>query len=59
MDDELKYVGRAVKKVDARKLATGRAAFTDDVEMRGMLHAKLLYSPYAHARIRELDTSQA
>lgn len=59
MDDELKYVGRAVKKVDARKLATGRAAFTDDVEMRGMLHAKLLYSPYAHARIRELDTSEA
>ena len=59
MDDELKYVGHAVKKVDARKLATGRAAFTDDIEMRGMLHAKLLYSPHAHARIREIDTSQA
>jgi putative selenate reductase molybdopterin-binding subunit len=59
MVDELKYVGRAVKKVDARKLATGRAAFADDVKMRGMLHARLLYSPYAHARIREIDTSQA
>jgi len=37
--------------VDARKLANGRALFTDDVELRGMLEARLLYSPYAHARI--------
>ena len=59
MGEELKYVGRPVGKVDARKLANGRAAFTDDVEARGMLHARMLYSPHAHARIREIDTERA
>ena len=55
MSEELKYVGRAVKKIDADKLARGRAAFTDDFELRGMLNAKLLYSPHAHARIAEIE----
>src|SRR2546421_5505518 len=59
MSEELKYVGRAVKKIDADKLARGRAAFTDDFELRGMLYAKLLYSPHAHARIAEIDTARA
>lgn len=59
MSEELKYVGRDVRKVDAVKLATGRALFTDDVELRGMLHARLLYSPHAHARILNIDTRRA
>lgn len=45
--------------MDAVKLATGRALFTDDVELRGMLHARLLYSPHAHARILNIDTRRA
>ena len=43
MSETLKYVGRNVRKVDAQKLAAGRALFTDDIELRGMLQAKLLY----------------
>jgi len=52
-------VGHSPAKVDAVKLARGRAAFTDDIELRGMLHAKLLTSPHAHARIRCIDASRA
>ncbi|HJT57496.1 MAG TPA: molybdopterin cofactor-binding domain-containing protein, partial [Ktedonobacteraceae bacterium] len=56
---ELSIVGKAERKVDAVKLATGKPAFVDDVELRGMLHARLLTSPHAHAVIRDIDVSQA
>ena len=55
----LTVVGRPERKVDAVKLATGRGTFTDDVFMRGLLHAKILTSPHAHARIVSIDTSKA
>jgi putative selenate reductase molybdopterin-binding subunit len=52
-------VGKPEPKVDAIKLAQGKPAFTDDLEMRGMLYAKILTSPVAHARIKKIDTSKA
>jgi putative selenate reductase molybdopterin-binding subunit len=52
-------VGRSEPKVDAVKLVKGRPVFTDDIVMPGMLHAALLTSPYAHARIRAIDTDLA
>ncbi|MCS7248245.1 MAG: molybdopterin-dependent oxidoreductase [Anaerolineales bacterium] len=52
-------VGKPEKKVDAIKLAQGKPAFTADFEMRGLLYAKVLRSPYAHARIKRIDTSRA
>lgn len=52
-------VGKPKVKVDAVKLALGKPAFTDDIEMRGMLHAKIKKSPVAHARIASIDTSKA
>src|ERR1017187_3264277 len=52
-------VGRNVRKVDGVKLVTGGAAFTDDVQIPGMLHGKILPSPHAHARIRRIDTTKA
>jgi len=52
-------VGKPEKKVDAVKLVQGKPAFTDDVEMRNMLVAKVLHSPVAHARIRRIDASKA
>ncbi|MFC1996374.1 molybdopterin-dependent oxidoreductase [Chloroflexota bacterium] len=57
--EELKSVGKPEPKVDAIKLAQGKPAFTADIEMRGMLHAKVLQSPHAHAIIKSIDTSQA
>ncbi len=56
---ETQVVGKPETKVDAVKLAKGKPAFTDDVELRGMLHAKMLYSPHAHARILAIDDSRA
>ncbi|MCJ7583748.1 MAG: molybdopterin-dependent oxidoreductase [Anaerolineales bacterium] len=52
-------VGKPEVKVDAVKLAQGKPAFAADIELRGMLHAKVLHSPHAHARIKKIDTSEA
>ncbi len=52
-------VGKPEPKVDAIKLVQGKPAFTADFEMRGMLYAKVLQSPHAHARIVKIDASKA
>lgn len=52
-------VGKPEKKVDAQKLVQGKPAFADDIELRGMLYAKVLFSPVAHARIKRIDASKA
>jgi putative selenate reductase molybdopterin-binding subunit len=52
-------VGKPEKKVDAIKLVQGKPAFTADMDIRGMLYAKVLRSPHAHARIKNIDTSKA
>ncbi len=56
---EMAVVGKPEVKVDAFKLVRGNPAFTDDIEPRGMLYAKVLYSPHAHARIVDIDDSEA
>ncbi|HEY53250.1 MAG TPA: molybdopterin-dependent oxidoreductase [Caldilineae bacterium] len=56
---DLQVVGKSEPKVDALKLAKGNPAFVDDFEMRGMLYAKLLTSPHAHARILHIDDAAA
>ena len=52
-------VGKPEKKVDAIKLVQGKPAFAGDIELRGMLFAKVLHSPVAHARIKSIDASAA
>src|SRR5436309_3234689 len=56
---DLNVVGKAERKVDAVKLVTGKPAFVDDIELRGLLHGRLLTSPHAHAIIRNIDVSRA
>jgi putative selenate reductase molybdopterin-binding subunit len=55
----LQVVGQPEAKVDALKLVQGKPAFVADVEMRGMLIGKMLWSPHAHALIKRIDVSQA
>lgn len=55
----LETVGSPERKVDADKLAKGKAVFTDDYHQPNMLYGKILTSPHAHARIRAIDTSKA
>ena len=59
--NEFNYIGQSLPRVDARAKATGSARFTADEGLRypGMLYAKMLGSPLAHALIRSIDTSRA
>jgi putative selenate reductase molybdopterin-binding subunit len=57
--EKTNIVGKPEIKVDAKKLAQGRAVFTDDFRLDGMLYGVLLTSPHAHARIRDIDTEKA
>jgi carbon-monoxide dehydrogenase large subunit len=50
--------GRMLRKEDARFLR-GKGNYIDDIQLPGMLHAAILRSPYAHARINSIDTSAA
>jgi len=52
-------IGHPEPKVDAQKLVQGKPAFAADLELRGMLVAKVLHSPHAHARIKSIDASRA
>ncbi len=58
--DEYKVVGRrGVLRSDGIEKATGAAIYTLDVQLPGMLFARFLTSPYPHARIVAMDTSEA
>jgi CO/xanthine dehydrogenase Mo-binding subunit len=54
-----KYIGKQVNRVEDPALLTGRTEFIDNLTLPGMLHCAILRSPYAHARIRSVDTSKA
>ena len=51
--------GSSVKRREAPKLITGQGTYTDDIKLFGMLHAAIVRSPHAHARIRSVDVSRA
>lgn len=56
---DLSVVGRRLPKIDAPDKATGRAIYTDDISLPNMLFGKLLLSPFPHAKIISIDTSEA
>jgi CO/xanthine dehydrogenase Mo-binding subunit len=55
----LLVVGRSVPRVDAVEKVTGRARYVSDLVLPGMVHAKVLRSPYPHARVRRVDVARA
>ena len=59
MTDELRYIGKETPRLAAKDIVTGRAQFARDLKMKGMLYAKVLRSPHAHATIVDIDTSMA
>lgn len=50
---------RGHRRLDGYEKATGKALYTRDLQMPGMLYARVLRSPYPHARIKRMDTSRA
>ncbi len=58
-DAKLSVVGRPHSRVDGVEKITGQAKYTQDVGLPGMLHARILRSPHAAAKITRIDTSKA
>jgi aerobic carbon-monoxide dehydrogenase large subunit len=54
-----RYMGNSVPRKEDPALLTGRATYTDDIKLPGMLHMALLRSPHAHAKLRSVDVSAA
>jgi 4-hydroxybenzoyl-CoA reductase alpha subunit len=55
----LNVIGTRQRTTDGLDKSTGRARYTDDLLLPGMLHGKILRSPHPHALIRSIDTSAA
>ncbi|MBI2200632.1 MAG: xanthine dehydrogenase family protein molybdopterin-binding subunit, partial [Armatimonadetes bacterium] len=54
-----RYFGERIKRIEDPRLLTGRGTYVDDIQPRGCVHAAVLRSPHAHARIRSIDVSKA
>jgi xanthine dehydrogenase YagR molybdenum-binding subunit len=57
--DDRWRIGRSTRRVDGPVKSAGAAEYTYDVNLYGLLHAKMLTCPHAHARIVSIDTSAA
>jgi carbon-monoxide dehydrogenase large subunit len=53
------YVGATVKRKEDPRLITGSSTYVDDLKLAGTVHVAFVRSPYAHARIRGIDTTAA
>jgi len=56
---EFRVIGTRVPRTDAAEKVTGRALYTADLVLPGMIYGVFVRSPYAHARIKRIDTSKA
>ncbi len=54
-----KWIGKRTIRPDGEDKVTGRAAYSADAKLPGMLWGRVLRSPHAHARIKSIDTSKA
>jgi carbon-monoxide dehydrogenase large subunit len=52
-------IGKAQKRIEGDKKVTGVTRYVDDLQLPGMLHARLVTSIYPHAEINGIDTSAA
>ncbi|NLH39017.1 MAG: molybdopterin-dependent oxidoreductase [Elusimicrobia bacterium] len=59
--DEKKFnvVNKRLTKTDSLALACGEPVFCDDVDIKGMLYGKIMFSPHPHALIKNIDVSDA
>ncbi len=54
-----RVIGTKVQRLDGPDKATGRAKYSFDINLQGLLHARIVRSPHAHARIKDIDTAAA
>ena len=53
------FIGKSIKRVEDKRFLTGKGRYTDDIVLPQMTYAVLVRSPYAHAKILNVDTSAA
>ena len=58
-EQQYRVIGTRPVRHDGVDKVTGAARYGADINLPGMLHAKILRSPHSHARIRSIDTSKA
>ena len=56
---ECKAMGKRVKRREDSRFVQGRGTYVDDVQLPNMLHMAIVHSPYAHALIKGIDTTEA
>ena len=56
---ERSLIGKPLTRLDGPVKSTGAAKYPSDLQRDGMLHAKVLTCPHAHARIKSIDVSKA
>src|SRR5215813_11344389 len=56
---QLKWIGKNIKRVEDPRLLTGQGRYIDDIDLPNMLHAAVLRSTRAHARIKSIDVTAA
>ncbi len=59
MTEEIHGLGHSRKRVEDARFLHGRGQYVDDVKLPGMLHLDIVRSPYAHARIKNIDAEKA
>ena len=52
-------IGTSIKRREDERLVTGRGRYLDDLRLPGILHAAIVRSPYAHARVARIDGAPA
>src|SRR5215510_3391150 len=57
--EKRKHIGKRYRRLDGPQKAAGRAKYSSDLNPKGMLFAVYVHSPYAHAKIVSIDTSEA
>jgi aerobic carbon-monoxide dehydrogenase large subunit len=56
---DFRFIGQPVRRAEDERLITGKGRFSDDFLLDGQTYAAMVRSPYAHARIRNIDATQA
>ncbi len=56
---KLRFIGQREPRIDGAERVTGRATFTSDIQLPGMLYGKILRSPLPHAKIKTIKTGRA
>ncbi|MBU1677755.1 MAG: xanthine dehydrogenase family protein molybdopterin-binding subunit [Bacteroidetes bacterium] len=57
--DNLKYIGNRVPRIDGHLKTTGKAKYSFDIQLAGMLYGRILRSPYPSAIVKKIDYSKA